>query len=308
MPYRLVKGEFRLTYQGERRVGSRPDGDSLWFKPNRPANLNNIGHRDAELNPGGFAQLRFEGIDALELHYPGSDHQHAGSAVAARDYLLGRVGFSNITYATNADIPTCVQTYTPVSVRGYILTRAIDPYGRPVAFVYVGSGSESDGDDRVFLTVARLDQSLNAHLMRQGHVYPGYYTPREINGEMVGGLPWDLRDRLTEHAISAWNYNRGVWPVDDSRNNPQIRNRERLMQLAVWPKLYRRMANYFRDGNTGLGNFVSWLNDPEHRRTRNDQVLILPLGEIQNLTDTFTVTGNRINMLYWPEELVIVPR
>ena len=35
MPYRLVKGEFHLFYQADRHVGSQPDGDSIWFRPNR---------------------------------------------------------------------------------------------------------------------------------------------------------------------------------------------------------------------------------------------------------------------------------
>ena len=74
MAYRLIEGEVRLFYRSTRLVGSRPDGDSAWFKPNNPNLLLDVGQRDAELNKGGFAQLRFEGIDALELHFPGSAH------------------------------------------------------------------------------------------------------------------------------------------------------------------------------------------------------------------------------------------
>ena len=33
MPYRLVKGEFHLFYKKQKRVGSQPDGGSVWFKP-----------------------------------------------------------------------------------------------------------------------------------------------------------------------------------------------------------------------------------------------------------------------------------
>ncbi len=39
MSYRLITGVYQLFYQGRRHVGSRPDGDSLWFKPDRPALL-----------------------------------------------------------------------------------------------------------------------------------------------------------------------------------------------------------------------------------------------------------------------------
>lgn len=296
MSYRLVKGTFALFYQGERHVGSRPDGDSLWFRPDKPSLLRNLGDppRRAEFNGGGFAQLRFEGIDALELHYPGSDHQSAPAAVAARDFLLQRVGFSQVQYAPNPDIPTSVRSSTPQSIRGHILTRNIDPFRRPVAFVYPGSAPESDSSS-VFLRTPRLNRSLNAKLMKAGHVYPAYYT----------GLPVDLRYRLTYLAVTAWNADRGLWPVDDSRSNPRIRNQQDLMQLAIWPKLYRRLAKYFDDDNTGLAQFDSWLRDEPGR---DDRIWIIPRGELARLHNTFTITGNRITMNFWPEELIIVPR
>lgn len=299
MGYRLVRGSFALFYQGERHVGSRPDGDSLWFKPDHPARLRDIAGRDADLNGGGFAQLRFEGIDALELHYPGSHHQHAGAAVAARDFLLREAGFGSIAYAPNDDIATSVRDAVPPSLRGHILTRTIDPYGRPVAFVYMGDPPEADGSD-VFLRIPRLARSLNAKLMDRGHVYPAYYTARDN----MGGLPADLRDHLTALAVAAWNADRGLWPVDRSRGNPRIRNRAELMALAIWPKLYRRLARYFDDGHAGLGNFEAWLRADSGR---DDQIILLPIGELGNLHDTFEVSQDRINMVYWPEELMVVP-
>ena len=300
MSYRLIKGRFGLFYQGARHVGSKPDGDSVWFEPDQPALLSNLAGRSADFNGGDFAQLRFEGIDALELHFPGSDHQHAAAATAARDDLLQRIGFGQIVYAPNDDIPTAVRSATPQSIRGYVLARTIDPFGRPVAFVYAGNAPENDGAD-VFLDIPRLNQSLNAQLMAQGQVYPGYYTARNNQG----GLPIDLRDRLTELAVTAWFADRGVWPVDDSRNNPLIRTPQQLMQLAIWPKLYRRLAKYFRAGNTGLGNFNNWLRAESGR---DDEVWIIPTGELGNLHDVVNITGNRINMNYWPEDLMIVPR
>jgi len=92
-------------------------------------------------------------------------------------------------------------------VTGYILTRAIDPYHRPVAFVFTGNSPESDGSE-VFCDVARLNQSANANLMARGWAYPAYYTHRHNEG----GLPVDLRDRLTALADSAYA---------SSRTNPR---------------------------------------------------------------------------------------
>jgi hypothetical protein len=68
MGYRVVKGEFHLFYQDAKgtRRGSEPDGDSIWFKPTQPKLLEDVGRVSARFNKGGLAQLRFEGIDALE--------------------------------------------------------------------------------------------------------------------------------------------------------------------------------------------------------------------------------------------------
>lgn len=300
MSYRLIKGTFALHYQGQRHVGSKPDGDSVWFKPDQPHLLNNLGGRNAKFNGGGFAQLRFEGIDALELHYPGNDHQHKNAAVAARDFLLNKMGFTNVVYAPNPDIPSSVRSSVPSSVRGYILTRTIDPFGRPVSFVFPGAAPEADGSN-VFLRVNRLDQSVNAMLMKAGHVYPAYYGAREN----TGGLPWDLRNHLTDLADRAWELNKGVWAVDKSRSNPKIKNKAELMKLAIWPKLYRRLAVYFNDGNTGLGNFENWLRaEPD----RDDRLWIIPRAEEGNMHNIFEINGNKINMRFWPEDLIIIPR
>jgi hypothetical protein len=188
MPYKLVEGEVRLFYRSTRLVGSRPDGDSAWFKPDNQNLLSDIGHRSADFNKGGFAQLRFEGINALELHYPGSDHQLEAPAVAARDFLLEEIGLDtdDIEYAPNDDIPATVRSSKPVARRAHILTRAIDPFGRPVAFVFTGTAPERSGAD-LFLDTDRLDTSLNAALIREGYVYPAYYSAREVKGERVGG-------------------------------------------------------------------------------------------------------------------------
>jgi hypothetical protein len=310
MSYKLVEGEVRLFYRSTRLVGSRPDGDSAWFKPDNPNLLSDIGHRSADFNQGGFVQLRFEGIDALELHYPGSDHQLEAPTIAARDFLLEGFGFDpdHIEYAPNDDIPTAVRSSKPVAVRAHILTRAIDPHGRPVAFVFAGTAPERSGAD-LFIDTDRLDNSLNAALMQEGHVYPAFYSAREVNGERVGGLPWDLRDYLTGLANNAIGANNGVWPDDESTNNPQIRQKSDLFALAIWPKLYRRLAKFFDDPNADHSNlfgFEDWLH--ADRRGRDDLILVLPIGEILNFSDILTIAADTISMDYSPNDLVIVPR
>jgi endonuclease YncB( thermonuclease family) len=310
MPYKLVEGEVRLFYRSTRLVGSKPDGDSAWFKPDNPRLLSSIGQRSAKFNKGEFAQLRFEGIDALELHFPGSDHQLKDPSVEARDFLLENLGFDpdEIEYAPNDDIPTTIRSSRPIVVRAHILSRAIDPFGRPVAFVFPGNAPERSGSE-LYLDTARLDTSLNAALMREGHVYPAYYSGRMVNGERIGGLPGDLREHLTGIAVNAINNNKGLWPNDESTNSPQIRQQSDLFVLAIWPKLYRRLAKYFDDPNADHSNlfkFRDWLQ--ADCSGRDDLIIVLPIGEMMNLSDILTTTANTISMNFSPKDLVIVPR
>lgn len=310
MAYKLIEGEVRLVYQTTRRVGSRPDGDSVWFKPDNPALLADINGRSANLNPGGLAQLRFEGIDALELHYPHSNHQSKLPTVAARDFLLDRIGFdlSEIEYAPNPDIPSYVRSTKPVKSRAHILTRAIDPFGRPVAFVFKDNAPERSGAD-IFMDVDKMDTSLNAHLIRAGHVYPAYYSSREVRGVRTGGLPGDLRDHLSLLSISARDNSLEVWNEDSSTDDSIITEEKDLYPLAIWPKLYRRLAKFYADQNANHDNlhgFVEWLH--ADRGARDDLMLIKPIAELLNFSDILTVNDTTISMDYAPEEIIIVPR
>ncbi len=291
--YRRVKGEFVLFYRGKRHVGAQPDGDSVWFRPRNPAHLAQLDGRSAELNAGGCAQLRIEAIDALELHYSGS-HQQRDLAVAARDLLTSLLG-TTVTYSGGEGLS--VRTADPHPIPGYICTRSVDPYGRPVSFAFAGAVDGPDRKDGVWVTPAMLRKSLNYKLVRAGHAYPTFYT----------GLPVDLREVVLEAADDAWGDDAGMWPHDRSMKGVSIPSLEALEAVAIWPKLYRRLRSYFGDqGNTaGLGKFDQWIrSDPD----RDDQLFILSKGELANLHDVIRVKGNRIGMKFWPEDLIIVPR
>ncbi len=310
MPYRLVEGEVRLLYHSSRHVGSRPDGDSAWFRPDNPDLLEGIGYRNATLNKGGFAQLRFEGIDALELHYPGSHHQMAEPAVNARNFMLEDIGFepNEVEYAPRDNIPTYVRDSNPISVRTHILTRAIDPYGRPVAFVFAGKSPERSGSD-IFLDEGLMDTSLNSALLKEGWVYPAFYSARIVAGERVGGLPGDLRAHLAAQAIQAQTQDIGVWSHDTTTKGFQIITNDDIYALAIWPKIYRRLAKFFDDDtipHDSMEDFIAWLHDDRH--TRDDRILVLEIGEILNLSDLLETEGNMAEFSREPSQLVVIPR
>ena len=63
MPFTLIKGKFHIK-------GYAPDGDSLRFSPDDHNNWKKLDGPKVKLNKRRHhAQLRFEGIDALETHY-----------------------------------------------------------------------------------------------------------------------------------------------------------------------------------------------------------------------------------------------
>ena len=61
MPMLCLAGAFHVT-------GTEPDGDSLRFRPDDPAQWDAV-PGPVRRNASGAAQLRLDGIDALETHY-----------------------------------------------------------------------------------------------------------------------------------------------------------------------------------------------------------------------------------------------
>jgi hypothetical protein len=289
VPYKLVTGEFHLFYKSTRKVGSQPDGDSMWFKPNNLKLLQNLDGRSAKQNAGGFVQLRFESIDSLELHFEAS-HQNLALAKDARDFTLDEAGFQTVTYSGSTGIH--VGTATPHPIEGYILTRTIDPYGRPVSFVYAGKPAKNLGSTP-FVDVKLLSKSINAKLAASGNAYPAYYT----------GLPTDLRNYISSLADDAKKHKLGVWKSDSSKAaaTPTL---AALEKLAVWPKLFRRLTSYFKDGNAGLAKFETWLRA---KKDRDDEIWILSKGELGNLHDVVKINGNSIGMKYEAKDLIVKP-
>jgi hypothetical protein len=295
MPYTLIKGELHIHYPDIPRQGPEPDGDTIKFLPDNRSlveALRSQGGPSPRFNGRGMINLRFEGIDALETHFE-QMHQDMAWANAARDELLSLCGFGNIQYW--ADLPHKVETVQNHPRPGYILARTLDTHGRIIAFVFAGSTDRQDGSN-VIIDAPLLNQSLNGKLMAKGLVYPLFYTT----------LPIELQNRFMDIAIQAWNASKGLWPHDVG--NPyypaSIPNLAALENLCLWPKLFRRLAAYFGAGNSGLGNFMTWLRaDATHR----DDRVLLPTGEVGNMHDVLEISGNQIQMVYWPEELVILP-
>src|SRR5438105_4670404 len=117
-------------------VGYQPDGDSIRFIAETPDLFDDL-YRGYKIRRGtrdDSVQLRLEAIDAPELHY-GNAAQPTGDT--ARDWLLGQLGFTDVTYETGT---TSVVSASPDAVPAVIYTKASDPNGRPISYLHLTGG------------------------------------------------------------------------------------------------------------------------------------------------------------------------
>lgn len=288
MPFFVIKGTFHV-------LGTSPNGDSIRFRadddskwnllaasPNPPVMLK---------GPAHAAQLRFEGIDAPETHYqlPNSVyqyHQPLPFGIAARDRLLAEVGIEGVVWNSPGII-----TQAQDGARGYILSRATDKYGRPVAFVYAGDPPLSIADgSSLRLDVAHLRESVNYKLAAAGLVYPAYYK----------GLFPDLRLELTAAIGNARQAGIGVWSKDKTNSGVDVIDLGSVTDRhLILPKLFRRIVEYI-DGGGGIEGFDDFL------AARQEGVLALSQGHFTHLDNVVNVEGTTVSLSRPPEDLVFL--
>jgi len=293
--YVLITGDFYVLYPDLPGNGPEPDGDTISFLPLHDdlvqalPRFNGIAPDRKHL---GVYSVRFEGIDALETHYK-NRHQNLELADAARDLMLREVGFQTVTF--RPDRPNKVESAVPHPLPGYVLATGIEANGRIVAQVYAGQPNEGVADgDRVFVDDARLDRSVNAALVRAGLAYGEFYTT----------MPFPLIGHLRDEVGKARAAEAGFWPregisVDASARPASVAD---LSDMVIFPKLYRRLSDYFADNHSDLAAFDTWVRAKPER----DDLTQLPSGERGHLHDTYVVDGQGIRLRYRPEELVFL--
>lgn len=168
MPMLCLAGTFRV-------VSTEPDGDSIRFVPSDPSGWDKVaGPHRVRVNAHGGAQLRLDGIDALETHYapPGAQslHQPLEFAHQAAGELLQWLGFRNVT--RDGEKVTAVSRD---DLPGFLLTRTADTYGRCVALIGHGDPPAPSATE-VYVDVELLRATANHHLLLAGLVYPTFYT------------------------------------------------------------------------------------------------------------------------------------
>jgi endonuclease YncB( thermonuclease family) len=274
--YQVIQGEFVI-------IGKEPDGDSVRFIANNPK-LYRALKRSYRIKPStqdGSVQLRFEGIDAPELHY-GSAVQPLGKE--ARDQLLDWMGFKNVQYTGNAG--NRVTASDPDRIPGAILSTAAETNGRPVSYVVLEAKQLNDGR-WVKVDDALLRQTLNFRLLEEGLAYYTAYT----------SAPLSHREFLREIASKARDKKLGVWGED--RTSEFILNDQDSLSppdgQLILPKLFRRCTDYLKAVDKGFrGNLGDWLLSTEGTsRPENDRVVVGNAMELK-LSDLLEQRNNRI--------------
>lgn len=273
--FRVIKGAFVI-------IGKEPDGDSLRFIPDNAQFVRELKNSSrVKFSSDGSVQLRFEAIDAPELHF-GKDAQPLGAE--SRDALLQLMGFSGIQY-TNAGLQ--VSASNPARVRGAILSTAAEANGRPVSYVLLerDTAGLKDGSS-IDATETILRRTMNDRMLENGMAYLTVYTT----------TPEAHRTFLRGVAATARQARKGVWAVDRTSdftllNQDSIGPRGQL----ILPKLFRRATSYLQDRARGKfdGSLPRWIETSSQRgQSQNDPVNIN--GADKRLSDLIGQQGRRV--------------
>jgi endonuclease YncB( thermonuclease family) len=291
MPFTLIQGTFHLVGKSHsgNPTGFEPDGDSMQFAPNDRSLLDRLQvlQAPARLTSIGSTQLRFEGIDALELHFEGA-HQPRPLADESRDFLTEELGMNPVPY----EPPDDLKVKPPVEhdgTAGFILSRALEIHGRPVSFVFAGDPPQPDGSE-VTLGVDLLKESLNFKSLRAGESYPLFYDTLFV----------DLRTALTEAAAAAREAGLGLWAEDRSQTGVPVTDAAGLEENGfTFPKLFRRLIE-FSKAPAGEPDFLTWL------ATKREQVLDLTTHNFTHFDNVVQMTNDGVALARRPEELVFI--
>jgi endonuclease YncB( thermonuclease family) len=283
MPMLCLAGTFRI-------LSTEPDGDSIRFYPDDPAHWARVpGPNPVRTNAGGGAQLRLDGIDALETHYSprggGPLHQPIDLAHQARDELVRWLGFRGIERTGET-----VTAATPEELPGYLLTRGADVYGRCVALIGRGDAPGANGS-QAMVRVADLRRTANHRMIATGLAYPTFYLK----------LYADLRAELTKQSRQARDAKKGVWADDRTSKGVDVESLATLTDDAVLlPKLFRRLVDYLaiNDRDVSLTGFAAYLEQ------RQDPVFILSTGTYTGFDFVVSVRDQVVKLTTEPEDLV----
>jgi hypothetical protein len=165
-------------------------------------------------------------------------------------------------------------------------------HGRPVAFVFTGPLPPGVGDgDTLVLDGPLLRSSANYVQLLAGNAYPLFYET----------LFASLRAPLAAAARRAQRAQRGLWAADTSQTGVDASSVASLAQGGVvFPKLFRRLVEFFAHGNATLAGFLEFLAG------KREQVLDLDTRNFTHFDNVLAVQGTTVRLTKPPARLVFV--
>ncbi|MFF3201035.1 thermonuclease family protein [Streptomyces sp. NPDC002962] len=290
MPMLLIKGSYHL-------IGSRSDGDTIHFMPDKKEEWNLVpGPHKVEHNGAGKAKLRLDAIDTLETHYTRNGnpevHQPWLHGRAARNELTNWLGFTTVERSEDETVTAATPTTRP----GWILTRGAARDKRCIALVGKGTPPGTSGT-QIHVDEALLRTTFNHHVLAEGLAYPTYYT----------NLFPDLRDELTAAVRLAQEAvpRKGLWKDDDTLDGATVTGIESLQDdVVILPKLFRRLVDYLYLGDPDAPDLTGF---PAFLDQAADEFWIISTSHpTTGLNEVVDVIDSKVRMTRPPEDLVFI--
>ncbi|GAA0276240.1 nuclease [Streptomyces polychromogenes] len=318
MPMLVLTGTFRAK-------GFRPDGDTVDFTPDDPADWKLVpGARPVVPRSDGNAPIRLEGVDALETHYgdktspSGIQHQPLGLAHAAADELLTALAFTDFHRVEpepgappNPDAEKIISTI-PEATHGYVLTRGADIFGRCVGLVGKGfppapNGYLIDVDEHA------LQNTANYQLVKAGLVYPTYYSefPELLRASLTAAAAVAVAAAAAPEPAPAPGSKPkpNLWRKDTTTTGTEVTGLDSLTTAngaVILPKLFRRLKDYLdlNPSDPSLSCFRAYLAG-----AAEDRFYLQGKPEVfSGMHHIVEVKDHTVRMTHGPTEIVFVEK
>jgi len=273
-PFKIIKGTFHVK-------GYQPDGDSIRFRADNETHWSFFPNAGDE----NKRQLRIEAIDALETHYEGY-HQPMPFAIAALEKLLLLIGVRNVKYSLSVTHIVDADDASP----GFIASAGMDRYKRPISFVFPADAPLTDG---AVLDISQLplERSVNYLLLREGLVYPTFYTSTEL-------AVLDKFRTATERARIA---GRGLWAIDRTADFTIWDTRTIQDSVMILPKLFRRLVGFF-------DRYQDFKELPAYMVRQQDDLQLVGNPTPRSLASLMTIKGRRLKLKINVEDILFAPK
>ncbi len=278
--YKVIAGTFHVK-------GFSPDGDSIRFQAKDQSHWEFFTWKGdaAAKKDDKRKQLRVESIDALETHYEGY-HQPRTFALAALESLLEMIGIKNVIYSLSQT--KIVDADDGKS--GFIASASIDPFGRPVSYLFPKTANLTDGA-MVDSASLPIEDSLNFELAREGLVYPTFYI----------GTDRVFAEKIRAVVARARKTKRGIWSIDRTSDFTLYDIRTLQEDILILPKLFRRLVKFF-DNNSDFGMLSDYM------KRQKDKLELWDGTKKDSLADLMKISGRRIQMKTPVEDILFKPK